>query len=623
MITELISLYILVHVCQTNAMRFAMILNSIFIALLAAWNLSGPTESSVALPIQADSSPQSARFRPNAVELDPFEAHLVVAGGNGELAVIDTSNQELLSTTQIGVELVDLTKIERNGEFEFLSVDRQNHELISFHLNSDPTPEVNWRLNVSKFPNQIAVGQQGLIAVAGLWSRKLTLIHSADSELTPKILGHIELDFAPGQLVWLNEHRNFLLVVGAFGNQQAVIHVSEESIQSGKLDSDPIKISRSFPDRRVGGIAASDGKIVMATQMLNPLAHSNRNDVHWGLMLSNDIETFDQKEYLADTFDFSKHRVHQPIGGAGDAKSDPERVVLTKSNMMIIVLGGANQIAVGSTREFGFAYLYAGNRPVDVALSKDEKSCYVANQLDDSISLMDIENLEKIATVRLGTTEKFSLEEQGERLFYDASLSHDGWMSCHSCHVNGHTSGLANDNMSDGTFGTPKQIISLLGHGGTEPMAWNGDNQTLEKQIHKSLEVTMQSDKRPDPNQVKAIAAFVRQLPAPPSLSAARDEETPERVAAGKLLFHQLDCIRCHAPPSYTSPQNYSVGLEDEKGLDRFNPPSLIGLSQRDTFFHDGRITNLEEVFTEAKHQVPDDFLDQQRSDLMAFLNSL
>ncbi len=358
----------------------------------------------------------------------------------------------------------------------------------------------------------------------------------------------------------------------------------------------------------------------MATQMLNPLARSNRNDVHWGLMLSNDIESFSQDAFLSDQFSFSKHRKSQPIGGAGDAKSDAECVVLTPSNQMVIALGGANQIAVGSIEEFGFAYLYVGKRPVDLTITRDEKFCFVANQLDGSISFIDLENLEVSQTVEIDSNREYTLVEQGERLFYDASLSHDGWMSCHSCHVNGHTSGLANDNLSDGTFGTPKRIISLLGHGGTEPLAWSGGNETLDQQVRTSIEITMQSDDRPDPTEVKAISAFVRQLSPPPSIIEARDQLDLEKIDAGKGLFHQLDCARCHAPPRFTSPENYGVGLKDEKGLSLFNPPSLIGLSQRDSFFHDGRVTELEEIFTKTSHQISKKLSDEQLSNLLAFL---
>ena len=40
----------------------------------------------------------------------------------------------------------------------------------------------------------------------------------------------------------------------------------------------------------MSGLTVSDGKmLIVAHQMLNELAHTVRNDVHWGLLMSNDL----------------------------------------------------------------------------------------------------------------------------------------------------------------------------------------------------------------------------------------------------------------------------------------------------------------------------------------------
>ena len=81
--------------------------------------------------------------------------------------------------------------------------------------------------------------------------------------------------------------------------------------------------------------------------------------------------------------------------------------------------------------------------------------------------------------------------DRGELLFYDARLSHDRWMSCDSCHTDGHTNGLLNDNQGDGSFDAPKRVLSLLGVGDTAPWAWNGSVDDLEAQVRKSVQTTM------------------------------------------------------------------------------------------------------------------------------------
>lgn len=562
------------------------------------------------------------RFRPTAIELDGSGERLVICGANGDVAVIKIASKKCVSQTKLGASFADLSDSLPNSN-SFLAVDSESHQLVQFRLGADNTPRVSWTVDVCRYPSHVAVNLQGLIAVSGSWSRQLSFVSSPEVGEEPSLIGTVDLDFAPGEITWLNNGKNQLLVVDAFGNRQLVVQLSPESIQSKSIGDDAILISRELPDRRVGGISVVNDQIIMATQMLNPLAHSTHNDVHWGLMVSNDIESFPIEKFLSDQFNFSKDRYRQPIGGAGEAKSDAERIVVTESNLMVVAMGGAGQIAIGSLDELGFAYLFVGKRPVDLVIDHDETHSYVVSQLDGSVSVVDLENLEVTHTIQLDEEREYTLEEQGERLFFDASLSHDGWMSCHSCHVNGHTSGLANDNLSDGSFGTPKQVVSLLGHSGTEPMAWNGGNETLEEQVFKSLKITMQSDERPGKEQIEAISAFVRQLPPPPSLDEARGRTNPTAVEEGKELFQQLDCVRCHAPPRFTSADVYDVDLKDEKGESRFNPPSLIGLSQRDSFLHDGRAKQLEEVFTKIEHQLPNRLSDEKLSNLLAFLKSL
>ena len=197
-------------------------------------------------------------------------------------------------------------------------------------------------------------------------------------------------------------------------------------------------------------------------------------------------------------------------------------------------------------------------------------------------------------------------------------------MSCHSCHTDGHTCGLVADTLGDGTYGTPKRIPTLLGTRLSDPWAWNGGVRELHEQVQKSLENTMHAPKF-SPQDVLDITAFLHTLPPPPPLEPV--SEAPKdiaQLARGKGLFHSLGCAKCHVPPlTYTSPEVYDVGLEDEKGLKKFNPPSLRGVSQGYSFFHDGRAKTLEAVFTEHAHQLPRALEKEELADLVRFLRSL
>jgi len=124
----------------------------------------------------------------------------------------------------------------------------------------------------------------------------------------------------------------------------------------------------------------------------------------------------------------------------------------------------------------------------------------------------------------------------------------------------------------------------------------------LNEQVRKSLgddECTLQNATAQDVND---ITAFLHTLPTPPPLQPATDDPADKEGAAcpaAKSCSRASAARVCHVPPlTYTSPAAYDVGLRDEKGLDKFNPPSLRGVSQGYSFLHDGRAKELEEVFT-------------------------
>jgi cytochrome c peroxidase len=98
------------------------------------------------------------------------------------------------------------------------------------------------------------------------------------------------------------------------------------------------------------------------------------------------------------------------------------------------------------------------------------------------------------------------------------------------------------------------------------------------------------------------------------------DEAAVER---GRKVFGKQACSSCHTPPLYTSNKTYDVGLSDQAGQRLFNPPSLRGLSQGSSFFHDSRAVTLDDVFSQYRHQLKGTLKADERTDLLQFLNSL
>jgi len=203
-------------------------------------------------------------------------------------------------------------------------------------------------------------------------------------------------------------------------------------------------------------------------------------------------------------------------------------------------------------------------------------------------------------------------------MFFDAGLSRDGWMSCHSCHTDGHSNGRLADTLGDGHYGNAKRVLSLLGTLDTRPWAWDGRMTTLPEQVLHSVTTTMRGS-RPTRDQLSDLVSYLNGLKRPAPGRPALSDTQQQSVKQGRRLFTSLDCRRCHTPPLYTSPETYDVGL----GGANTNPPSLRGIAQRRHLFHDNRARSIDEVLGRFKHQLPRRISDDERTNLVQFLKSL
>lgn len=220
------------------------------------------------------------------------------------------------------------------------------------------------------------------------------------------------------------------------------------------------------------------------------------------------------------------------------------------------------------------------------------------NTLDDTASLLDFSNGIRVAKIFGNPRTPQTAEERGEAAFYSAKLSHDSWMSCSSCHVEGHSPDLLADTMGDGSFGTPKRIPSLRNSSVTGPWGWSGSKPSLELQIEQTLKTTMHRDERSrtngysDAEIASDIAAYLQTLSI-----ATRSISMTDDVALGEINFRDRGCVKCHDPrQNYTSSETYDVAVRDEAGSRMFNPPSLLGLRHRRAYFHDARFKSLDDV---------------------------
>jgi YVTN family beta-propeller protein len=553
--------------------------------------------------------------KPVALALaDDLSLLFVANQGSGTISTVDTRTLRVAAEARVGSRLSDLTITADRATL--LATDEATGELIVFGRQGKILQPLH-RLSIAGTPISIQVAPQGSPAfIASLWSRRLTIVDLSTREAqrpVPRIRKVLDLPFAPRRQLLVDDGR-MLVIADAFGGRLAVVDT-----QTGALES-----VRSLPAHNIRGVALAASpdprspQLFLAHQMLNNLGTATRDDIHWGNLITNNLRLLPLTEVLAPHADLLHGSSLHYLGDVGRGAGDPAGVAVTSGGKVVVALAGMGQIAIGPELQGGWLRLEVGHRPTALAVTPDGRRAYVANTSSDSISIVDVSRGKMTSEVSLGPPPILTAAQRGERLFYDARLSHDGWFSCHSCHSDGHTTGLLNDNLSDGSYGTPKRILSLLGVGDTGPWAWNGSMPTLEKQIEQSIQSTMQGAK-PSPDQVRDLAAFLKSLPPPPPAGA------PETSASerGRLLFAKHACNKCHPPPSYTSEKSYDVGLPDEAGNRAFNPPSLRGVSQGGPYFHDGRATTLEDVLTRQRHQLQGDLRPDELRDLLSFLRTL
>ena len=383
---------------------------------------------------------------------------------------------------------------------------------------------------------------------------------------------------------------------------------------------------RTLPAHNIRGLTfAPDGQTLVIThQVLNRLAQSSFDDVHWGMLVRNQLRVVRTSALLnpgPDAALLGASRLFD-LGDVGYAAGDPADVAYDARGNLLVLLAGVDEVAITASPDQGPRRVVVGRRPTAVVASPDGLWAYIANSLDDTISVVEIATGLRPATISLGPRPELTAVDRGERLFSSARLSHDGWMSCHSCHTDGHANSLLSDTLGDGSYGAPKRVPSLLGVAATGPWTWTGSISRLEDQIAKSIVTTMHGAKATD-EQVTDLAAYLGSL-TPPSPEVADIAPVDASVVArGREVFESRKCASCHVPPEYTSTERYDVGLHDEVGNREFNPPSLRGVSRRDSLLHDGRAGSLEDVFQKERHPRGLALTSREIADLVAFLRAL
>ena len=295
-----------------------------------------------------------------------------------------------------------------------------------------------------------------------------------------------------------------------------------------------------------------------------------------------------------------------------------------------------------SARQFVVRRIPTGREPTGIAVAPDGRFAYIANRLDDTVSVVDLAKLTVFSTIDLGGPKEITAVRRGERLFYDASFCFQGQLACATCHPH--------EGLSDGLtwmLETPKlgrdvvENRTLLGIADTSPFKWNGKNRDLATQAGPRAAAFIFRSQGFTPREAQDVESFIQSLRLPPNPHLGSGRELTETQERGREIFFRTKtnngslippehrCYFCHPPSThYTSRVQINVGTATTYDtIKDFDIPQLESVYMRAPYLHNGEAQTLEEIWTkfnpEDKHGITSDMDKLQLNDLIEFLKTL
>lgn len=280
-----------------------------------------------------------------------------------------------------------------------------------------------------------------------------------------------------------------------------------------------------------------------------------------------------------------------------------------------------------------------GMNPRGLTLTRDGRRLFVANRLDDTISVIDTRTIRVTTTIKLDGTKKISALRRGEQTFYTSRYSFQGQIGCANCHIDSTFDGITWNLEPDG-FGRNTVDNKLIeGIKDTQPYKWTGTNPNIPTECGPRTEKYFWRSENYDDLALADLASYLRSLePRPNRWRSAESMLSPaqERGKAifgrvvdkfGKPIIETNRCSYCHSGPKGTNQKLFDVGTKralDNPGLLKAAPLTNIALTA--PYLHDGSARTLEEIWTvynpQDKHGRTNDLTKDELNDLIEYLRT-
>jgi YVTN family beta-propeller protein len=280
-----------------------------------------------------------------------------------------------------------------------------------------------------------------------------------------------------------------------------------------------------------------------------------------------------------------------------------------------------------------------GLNPRGLALSRDGRRLFVANRLDDTVSVIDTRTNRVASTIALNGPKTISSLRHGEQTFYTSRYSFQGQMGCANCHIDSTFDGVT-WNLEPEGFG--RAIVDnkmLEGIKGTEPYKWTGTNPDIPTECGPRTEKFFWRSENFDNATLADLTMYVRSLSPRPNRWRQANGELTSAQERGKAIFERsVDkfkkpiseynrCSYCHSGLKGTSQKIFNVGTRkptDNTGL--LKAPPLTNIALTAPYLHDGSARSLEEIWTiynpDDKHGRTNDLTKDELNDLIEYLKS-